>query len=619
MPSPTALAAILLCAAQQQPSEPAAQAAEAPPLPAPELLDHAALTARMRAIAGEHPDLATAIAVGHSRQGREILALRIASGEMTPGRPAILVVANLEGPQVFSSAIALWEIERLLERAKTDEAVRGLLEGTTLYFVPRAHPDAAEARFRAPRSEVEATGQGADEDRDGQVGEDPPSDVDGDGEITWMRVPDPDGEWVADPKDARATIQAEKKKGERGRWKLVREGRDLDKDEQASEDAPADAVVNENFPSGWKEHDARAGLFPLDEPEARALADFVIAHHDIGLALAYGSLDNLVNAPKSVAGGGGGEGRRGPRGVPEAGWIEEDAGLLAELGRRRSETNGRKAKGKAAGPGSFTTWAYDHRGLVSLAAALWDIPAEKVEKKAAEGDAKPKEGEEKPKTEAEPPKEGAEAPKEAAQEPQAGQRAGRGRRGGGGGGAEGESSEEANRLAWLDAQGDSGRFKPWTSFEHPELGTVEIGGWRPYARIEPPAADASKIAQGELDFLVSLGGVLPRLQIVEAKAKALADGLIEVTAALENNALLPLRSAAAERADTVRPARVTLVLPEGATLVAGSRDTLVGSLKGAGGRRELRWLVAGERLGSVGLALDTEGAGTAQLTVEVER
>jgi hypothetical protein len=226
-------------------------------------------------------------------------------------------------------------------------------------------------------------------------------------------------------------------------------------------------------------------------------------------------------------------------------------------------------------------------------------------------------------TEGEPATEGAEAPKESAPQPQAGQRGGRGRRGGGGGEGDaseaGRSSEEGNRLAWCDAQGETERFKAWTSFEHPELGTVEIGGWRPYARIEPPAAEASKIAQGELDFLVSLGNVLPRLELVEAKAKALADGLIEVTAALENDALLPLRSAAADRADTVRPARVTLVLPEGATLIAGSRDTLVRTLKGAGGRRELRWLVAGERLGSVGLVLDTAGAGTAQLTLEVER
>jgi len=627
MPSPTALVALLVCAAQQ--SDPAAQAAQPPPLPAPEILDHAALTARMRTIASEHADLATAIAVGHSRQGREILALRIASGELTAGRPAILVVANLEGPQVFSSGVALWEVERLLERAKTDEAVKGLLASTTLYFVPRAHPDAAEARFHAPKSEVEATGQGADDDRDGAIGEDPPSDVDGDGEITWMRVPDPDGEWVADPKDARATIQAERKKGERGTWKLVREGRDLDKDEQASEDAPADAVVNENFPSGWKEHDPRAGLFPLDEPEARALADFVIAHKDIGLALAYGALDNLVDAPKSVAGGGGGEGRRGPRGVPEAGWIEDDASLLAELGRRRSETNGRKAKGKPANPGSFTTWAYDHRGLVSLAAALWDIPAEKPPEGGAssaggegksDSSAHAREGEAKPKEGAEPAKEPSEAPKEAAPAAQGGPRGNRGRRGEGGGGEDKDKpSEEANRLAWCDAQGETARFKPWTSFQHPELGTVEIGGWRPYARSEPPAAEAPKIAQGELDFLVSLGSVLPRLKFVDAKAKALADGLIEVTAALENDALLPLRSAAAERADTVRPAKVTLVLPEGATIVAGSRDTLVTTLKGAGGRRELRWLVAGARVGSVGLALDTDGAGTAQVTLEVAR
>jgi hypothetical protein len=626
MPSPTAFAALLLCAAQQ--GEPAAQASEPAPLPEIQWLDHAALSARLRAIAGEHPQLATAISVGQSRQGREILALRLASGEISPGRPAILVVANLEGPQVYSSALALWQIERLLERSASDEAVRGLLEGTTLYFVPRAHPDAAEARFRAPRSEVEATGQGADDDRDGAIGEDPPSDVDGDGEITWMRVPDPEGEWLPDPKDARASIQADRKKGERGRWKLVREGRDLDGDEVASEDAPADAVVNENFSSGWREHEGRAGVFPLDEPEARALADFVIAHRDIALVVTYGAQDNLVEAPRSAggagggggggAGGAGGEGRRGgPRGVPEAGWLEADAALLAELGKRRSETHNRKAKGKPAGPGSFTTWAYDHRGLIALAAALWDIPAEKVEQPAAEGDAKPKEGaqegEEKPKASEEPPK-------EAAPEPPRGERpSGRGRRGGGGGGGEAESSEEVNRLAWLEAHGASERFKPWTAFEHPELGAVEIGGWRPYARIDPPPAEAPQIAQAELDFLVSLGGVLPRLKLVDAHAKALADGLIEVTAALENEALLPVRSAAAERADTVRPARVELVVPEGATLIAGSRDTLVGTLRGAGGRRELRWLVAGERIGSVGIVLDTDGAGTAQLTLEVER
>lgn len=618
MPSPTAFAALLLCAANQ--GEPAAQAAEPPPLPATEVLDHAALSARLRAIAGEHAEVATAIALGHSRQGREILAVRLALGEVLPGRPAILVVANLEGPQVFSSALALWQIERLVERIASDEAVRALLEGTTLYFVPRANPDGAEARFRSPVSEVEATGHGADDDRDGRVGEDPHSDVDGDGEITCMRVPDPEGEWVADAKDARATVQADRKKGERGRWKLVREGRDLDGDEQASEDAPADAVVAENFASGWREHEGRAGLFPLDEPEARALADFVIAHRDIVLAVSYGALDNLVEAPKSVAGGGGGgEGRRGPRGVPEAGWLEDDAALLAELGRRRSETHGRKAKGKVAGPGSFTTWAYDHRGLISLAAALWDIPTEKVDKPSAEGADKSGEGEAKPAEGDEKAEEVEEPAKEPATEAPTGQRGGRGRRSGGVSGGEGESGDEVNRLAWCDANGEGARFKPWSPFEHPELGQVEIGGWRPYARIEPPAAEGPKIAQGELDFLITLGGVLPRVKLVEAHARALADGLVEVTATLENESLLPLRSAAAERADTVRPARVELVLPEGAKLVAGSRDTLAGSLKGTGGRRELRWLVAGERLGSVGIVLDTDGAGSIRLELEVER
>ena len=38
-----------------------------------------------------------------------------------------------------------------------------------------------------------------DQDRDGLVDEDGPEDLDGDGEITWMRGPDPAGDWIADP------------------------------------------------------------------------------------------------------------------------------------------------------------------------------------------------------------------------------------------------------------------------------------------------------------------------------------------------------------------------------------------------------------------------------------
>ena len=81
------------------------------------LSDHAQLSASLAGIASAHPDVASLIAVGTSREGRALEALRI-SGTDAPGKPAILLVANLEGPDVFDSAIALDHAQQLAGRLR---------------------------------------------------------------------------------------------------------------------------------------------------------------------------------------------------------------------------------------------------------------------------------------------------------------------------------------------------------------------------------------------------------------------------------------------------------------------------------------------------------------------
>ena len=78
-----------------------------------------------------------------------------------------------------------------------------LLESTEVWIVPRANPDAAEGRFASPRIERWSSSVDVDNDRDGRLGEDPWSDVNGDGVVAWLRAEDPDGEWMEDPTDAR--------------------------------------------------------------------------------------------------------------------------------------------------------------------------------------------------------------------------------------------------------------------------------------------------------------------------------------------------------------------------------------------------------------------------------
>ncbi|MEM7306334.1 MAG: M14 family zinc carboxypeptidase [Planctomycetota bacterium] len=565
----------------------AAAAAQDPP--AVQLLEHQALTAELHRLSDAYGHVEL-VSLGRSRDGHMLEGLRF--GTKAEAAPAILLVANLDGPRVFTSGVALHHCRRLAEAYATDERVSALLDSTVVYVIPRANPDAAELRFAEPRFEHRAGGTGVDNDRDGREGEDGPADVNGDGVIATMRYADPDGAWIEDPTDPRALVKADPFKGERGRFKLVVEGRDSDGDERVAEDPAFDAVLNRNFASGWEQHEDYAGLFPTDAPEVRALADFMIGRRDLALVLTYDELDNLVEAPKTVK-----DDARAVKRVPAAGVRESDGNVLKELGKRYRDVTGAKAKKKGGDEGTFQRFSYDHRGLLTLEALLWDLPQQDPPKPEQPEDAE----------------QGSEAGEEAAAEEEAPKRESKKDKP--------KPSEDAKRLAWIDAQGDAEawRFVPWTPFEHPELGPVEIGGFAPFARLDPPAGEWDAIADKHLDFLLGLGELLPRVELVECTMEPVGEGLWRVEAAVENAALLPLQSRSARRTRTVRPAKVELVLPEAATLVAGRHMQQLSELDGSGGRFEASWLVLGPEDMEVGVSVDTDNAGTDRRKAEVIR
>jgi hypothetical protein len=573
--------------------------------PAVKTLSHAELSSELHRLAESHRDLAELHLVGLSREGRAIEALRITAADEPASTPALLLVANLEGPRLFESGVALDHAERLLAGA-ADGPVRALLESTVVWIVPRANPDAAEGRFATPRAERWTAAHGVDDDRDGREGEDPPSDVNGDGLVTSMRVPDPEGEWMADPADGRALVKAERSKGERGIWKLYPEGRDLDQDEEASEDPPGDVRADRNFPAGWEEHASWAGLFATDEPEARALVEFVMGQKNLGLVLVYDGRDDLVEKPKSV-----GDDAPAVKLVPPAGLLESDAKLVEELGRRYREATENATKGASPSEGTFARWCYEHRGLITLGAVLWSLPTEDPQDAKKDDGAKQDESEKKDESEAkEAQDETGEKDEPAADERKKGGKPERDER---------EPSDDAQRLKWIDARGEAWRFVPWSPFDHPELGAVEIGGFAPYARFEPPESERGGIAERHFEFLLDLGAVLPRVSLPECEREALGGDVVRVRAVVANEGLLPLLSRSGRRTGTTRPALVRLVLPEAATFVAGERQTLVSDLPGSGGRKELTWLVHGPSGMEIAVEVDTDHAGTVSREAEEAR
>src|SRR5262245_46536200 len=81
-------------------------------------------------------EVVSASSLGKSTGGRDVWLLTLGLGK-TEDKPAIAVVGNVQGSHLAGGEIALRMARKLAEKAKTDEAVRKLLEAETFYFIPR--------------------------------------------------------------------------------------------------------------------------------------------------------------------------------------------------------------------------------------------------------------------------------------------------------------------------------------------------------------------------------------------------------------------------------------------------------------------------------------------------
>ncbi|MSR48083.1 MAG: hypothetical protein EXS13_13670 [Planctomycetes bacterium] len=619
--------------------------------------DFAALRSELDALVDGRREVARLVIYGKSRAGRELWCIELGMIDH-PQRerlPALLVVAGLDGQHLVGTAVVLDHAKRLLDGYGTDAAITKLLDEHLVYLVPRANPDGAEAAFAEVKRELRGNLRPIDDDRDGQVDEDAPEDLNGDGVITQMRWHDPAGTLIADPENPRLLRPADALKGERGYWKTGVEGIDRDGDGEYGEDGPGDGVPNRNFPQRWQEFDAAAGRVPMDEPESLALGQFLLDHPAIAITLVYGVHDNVAVDAKGDSGGeapaagggasaggvgGGFGGFRMNRSMP-AGIVRDDQGLYGEVATRYRKTTGVTSKALLeADDGAFVPFSYFQFGIPTFAAHLWspplDVKAPEAAKEpsnegaaAGNGGVAPPEKKVEATPEAKPEGEAeVAAPAVGAREGGGGGRRGRGGGGpdgggpggGGGSGAGGAAkvdADDAKLLLWNDHAMGGSAFVPWTPARHPTLGEVEVGGWRPYARANPPLDQVAELAKKHSDFLIELGALFAQLRLGELKVENLGGDLFRVTAAVVNDGWMPSLSSMAERNRRPKSARLDLDLGSAKLLQGQVRHTW-SRIEGSGGRREVKWLLQAEPGTEVLLRLWSEKAGDDERAVELQ-
>jgi hypothetical protein len=557
---PTLLLALAIVAA---PSPVYAQDAPAgtPPGFGEGYADYDELTERLQSLAGSR--LASLESIGQSDAGRDLWLLTI--GNESTGsldqKPALLIVANLEGNHLVGSMTALYTAAHLVAAYGEDDAVTRLLDTRTVYVVPRANPDGAELVWSNAGYELPYKPHPSDPALGGMNHREIGSDLNGDGLVTRMRVRDPEGEYMVDPDDPRLMRKADPVKQERGEYAVWVEGIDPAEMERYLAAGSDGVNLNRNFPHDYVPYAPHVGVNQVSEAETRALADFAFDRTNIAAVLTFSPYDNLRSAHPASAGRAEGT-FAGPPNVP-TNLLASDRPYFEFVSERFREMTGLSGAGAEGEAGSWPQFAYYMLGLPSFTTPVWTPP------EAAE----------------------TEAPRART--------------------AAGGSTADHRWLAHFDAAGIDG-FVEWTEARHPTLGAVEVGGFVPNSRVNPPEDRLAELARPHADFAVWLGAQTPEVQVVETAVEARGDGIYLVTTTLENSGYFPTRLEMGQRARMNTPLSVRLLPASGVTILTGNPQEQISRMGGMGSRSAVTWLVQGASGTRLTLEVSGERAGGLQ-------
>ena len=257
-------------------------------------------------LAKTYPDLVTLETIGKSYQGRDIWLLTISDKNVKDPsqKPGFWIDGNIHSVELQGTEMALYTAWYLCEMYGENEFIKRLLAEKTFYIAPTINPDGREyftSETVPPRSGLAPR----DNDRDGLVDEDGPDDLNGDKEISQMRIKSPRGNMRIDPADPRKMIRVAP--DEKGDYLLLgSEGFDNDGDGLINEDGPGGYDGNRDWGFNWEPNYVQNGAdkYPFTFPENQAVRDFIKNHPNIAGSQSFHNFGGMILKGPSIKGGG---------------------------------------------------------------------------------------------------------------------------------------------------------------------------------------------------------------------------------------------------------------------------------------------------------------------------
>ncbi len=511
---------------------------------------HSQLSQRLKTAVAKNK-LANISSIGKSSGGKDIWMVSF-SGSQPENNKAVLLVAGTDGKHPAGTEMAA----KLIEKYSSAD-VSKLLANTTLYIIPNLNPDASEQLTSKLVYERSLNATPRDNDRDGLIGEDGFEDLNKDGLITQMRIEDPTGLFLVDSKDSRLLVKANATKGEVGKYLLLSEGIDNDKDGKFNEDGEGGVNIDNNFTFDYPIFTPESGEHQASEPETQAFLELLYKKFNIHTVIHFGLGNNLVEPTKY-------DRQKAAKRII-SGLLEKDAAVSETVSKLYGKAGLGSAPALAQSSGNLTQTAYYHGGRFSYITPVWWTP--KVPDSTQKG---PKKG---------------------------------------------ETSAEADFLKWADKEGISA-FVPWSSVQHPDFPNqkVEVGGLKPYVLNNPPVRFLDSNLVQHQAFLESYINSMPEIQVVNTKVESLGDNLNRITVIVHNKGLLPTYAEIGDRVRFIYKVRTDLTLAKGQTIVSGKKTNYRNSLN-AGESEQYTWLVNGKGKVTISAGCPTAGVSSVELTL----
>jgi murein tripeptide amidase MpaA len=548
-----------------------------------------ALTRILQAYAEEYPHLVRLQSIGKSYEGRDIWLLTLthfASGS-DEEKPALWVDGNIHASEVSASTACLYLIHRLVQEYGNHPSITRCLDTRAFYICPRVNPDGAEWALADKPKIIRSSTRPYPYDED-PIGGLVMEDIDGDGHMLMMRIPDPNGNWKKHSDEPRLMVRREPDEEGGEYYRILPEGRFEEPFDPAIltiQPKKEGLDLNRNFPAHWRQEYEQpgAGPYPTSEPEVRAIVDFIVKHPNITGAVTFHTWSGVLLRPYSHQ--------------PDDAFPAEDLWTYQKIGAKGTEITGYpnisvfhdfKYHPKEHISGVFDDWMYDHLGVFTWTVEIWS-----PQRQAGISDYKFIDWY-----------------------------------------REHPVEDDLKLLKWSEeALGGKG-YVDWYEFDHPQLGKVELGGWDVlYAWRNPPPQFLEKEVALFPDWLVWHLLISPRLEIYEAKAEPLGDGLYQIRLVVQNTGWLPtyITKKALEK-KVVRGVIAEIELPEGATLRTGKPREELGQLEGRAykpsalsgwnadptdDRAKVEWVVYAPNGGTVQITARHERAGVVRTSLNL--